>query len=412
MPKAKKKRVTREMRAKRIAAAEARRKARVKVIKRPAAPDPVRKRQGIKSEAERRREAGEREPQEVKGAKHSGVLTTSNGTKLNRAEAGRCKVDKTDGLGFFVKGKHGKHFSKYYPERAGATKELRAIKAFSNGGKGDPITPAIAPNKLAAKVKAQKEREGYSEPAAHKAHMLAMDLAQGKASPGTMRKVSLLDPPKEKRGKTICVFTDPNSHVALRYYRGDNYTEAVVIADGGSVQTIRMTNRAFEERFRTEGAIGCKDEFDGAEKLMKIVDEPIKGREHHAKAIEVLKEIITAKQEGRRMAEEAAKRKKLRKAEREKAIANHVPVIDETKIRAAAERGQQVAAASNKRGAGLPKGRGIGAFCRELLKKGKETAEILKEVQKQFPGARTTPACVAWYRNDMRQKGDLPKAAA
>jgi hypothetical protein len=51
---------------------------------------------------------------------------------------------------------------------------------------------------------------------------------------------------------------------------------------------------------------------------------------------------------------------------------------------------------------------GIGEFARYLiLKTDKNNAEILATVQKVFPNAQTTPACIAWYKTDLRKKGLL-----
>lgn len=51
----------------------------------------------------------------------------------------------------------------------------------------------------------------------------------------------------------------------------------------------------------------------------------------------------------------------------------------------------------------------IGNFCRAQILLGKKNAEILELVQIQFPAAKTTAACVAWYKSDMRKKGLLEK---
>lgn len=51
----------------------------------------------------------------------------------------------------------------------------------------------------------------------------------------------------------------------------------------------------------------------------------------------------------------------------------------------------------------------IGNFCRAQILLGKKNAEILELVQKQFPEAKTTAACVAWYKSDMRKKGMIEK---
>ena len=60
-------------------------------------------------------------------------------------------------------------------------------------------------------------------------------------------------------------------------------------------------------------------------------------------------------------------------------------------------------------GAALPKGRGIGAFCEGLLMKRKTAEQILEAVRKEFPGAKTSMASIAWYRNKLAQEGTLPK---
>ena len=49
---------------------------------------------------------------------------------------------------------------------------------------------------------------------------------------------------------------------------------------------------------------------------------------------------------------------------------------------------------------------GIGAFCKGLIADGKTNAEILTAVAEQFPTAKTTANCVAYYR------AKLAKAAA
>ena len=49
---------------------------------------------------------------------------------------------------------------------------------------------------------------------------------------------------------------------------------------------------------------------------------------------------------------------------------------------------------------------GIGQFCRYLmLNSSKSNTEILALVIKTYPDAKTTPACIAWYKSDLRKKG-------
>jgi hypothetical protein len=48
---------------------------------------------------------------------------------------------------------------------------------------------------------------------------------------------------------------------------------------------------------------------------------------------------------------------------------------------------------------------GIGAFAKEQIAAGKTNAEIMEMVKTQFPTAKTTPSCIAFYRNAIK-KGD------
>jgi len=51
---------------------------------------------------------------------------------------------------------------------------------------------------------------------------------------------------------------------------------------------------------------------------------------------------------------------------------------------------------------------GIGQLARHLiLKTDKSNAEILAVIHKVFPAGNTTPACIAWYKTDLRKKGLL-----
>jgi len=48
------------------------------------------------------------------------------------------------------------------------------------------------------------------------------------------------------------------------------------------------------------------------------------------------------------------------------------------------------------------RGKGIGAFCITLIQKGQDNESILQSVKNQFPGAKTSAASIAWYRNKLR----------
>lgn len=50
---------------------------------------------------------------------------------------------------------------------------------------------------------------------------------------------------------------------------------------------------------------------------------------------------------------------------------------------------------------------GVGARCKELIKTGLGNKDVLAKIKEEFPMNNTTYSCVAWYRNDMKQKGEL-----
>ncbi len=55
----------------------------------------------------------------------------------------------------------------------------------------------------------------------------------------------------------------------------------------------------------------------------------------------------------------------------------------------------------------LATGVSIGSRSRELIKQGLSNAVILATIHKEFPQGKTTMACIAWYKSDMRKKGLL-----
>ena len=48
---------------------------------------------------------------------------------------------------------------------------------------------------------------------------------------------------------------------------------------------------------------------------------------------------------------------------------------------------------------------GIGAFCMDLIEKGKTNDEILASIAKTFPEAKTSKGCIAFYRNKAKAAG-------
>lgn len=50
------------------------------------------------------------------------------------------------------------------------------------------------------------------------------------------------------------------------------------------------------------------------------------------------------------------------------------------------------------------KAQGIGSFCMELIRKGKDNAAVLEAVKAKFPDASTSPSSIAWYRNKLKSE--------
>ena len=55
----------------------------------------------------------------------------------------------------------------------------------------------------------------------------------------------------------------------------------------------------------------------------------------------------------------------------------------------------------------LSQGVSIGSRSRELIKQGLSNSVILAKIHEEFPNGKTTMACIAWYKSDMRKKGLL-----
>lgn len=50
--------------------------------------------------------------------------------------------------------------------------------------------------------------------------------------------------------------------------------------------------------------------------------------------------------------------------------------------------------------------RNISFVAREAIREGLSNAEALARVKAEFPDANTTVSSIAWYRNDLRKKGE------
>ena len=55
----------------------------------------------------------------------------------------------------------------------------------------------------------------------------------------------------------------------------------------------------------------------------------------------------------------------------------------------------------------LPSNLGVGAFAKNLILEGLSNKDVLAKVHEHYGNAKTTYACIAWYRNDMKKNGKL-----
>ena len=53
-----------------------------------------------------------------------------------------------------------------------------------------------------------------------------------------------------------------------------------------------------------------------------------------------------------------------------------------------------------------PKRGTIAAVATRSILAGRNTDSVIAAVKRAFPKAKTSPACVAWYRHDLRERGE------
>lgn len=85
------------------------------------------------------------------------------------------------------------------------------------------------------------------------------------------------------------------------------------------------------------------------------------------------------------------------------AAAKKVPAKKAAAKPAAKAPAKKASAQKPEAGEKKPRGSGIGAFCMELIGKGKSNEEVLAAVKTKFPDAATSASSVAWYRNKLKQ---------
>lgn len=251
--------------------------------------------------------------------------------------------------------------------------------------------------------------------------------------------------------KELCVRRDHESRVALEFNRGTKWSEYLAF-DPRGVQVYRLETVEFHKRFtRTlssslEGAASAflrslKDAYlpweGAADVLLEILImaktngskdlSAMDAKElvayhnqlaFHVPGIIALKSWKNAKSELVARIKELEGKVKQPTAAQQKHAADGKPAETEAKPKRKAEpvaKGGKVTVsktpkakpAKSEKAPAAPRGQGIGAFCMDLLGKGKSNEEVLSAVKAKFPDAKTSAASVAWYRNKLVSEGKL-----
>lgn len=268
-----------------------------------------------------------------------------------------------------------------------------------------------------------------------------------------------------KAVNTCAMSLNYNSHICLEFYRGEKWSEYLAFEPTGPKKFRELTSKMEKEFYRasatspedaalsflraaqgaylpgdgvteilleiytmskTNGSGNLKDLntaqlMDAYNKLAKAVNrsELKAWKESKSKLIAKLEALQidvakpTRKQaDAKKQASEAAVKRLAGMADKPKAekaapeprtspSASPGAKGKASKSQPAAKRSKPASAAPAKG----PKKTGIGAFCIELIKKGKSNEEVLAAVKKEFPQAATSASSVAWYRNKLKSEG-------
>lgn len=262
----------------------------------------------------------------------------------------------------------------------------------------------------------------------------------------------------------LCVRRDHNARVCLEFYRGNKWSEYLAFEPTG-LQKFREPTAKFEARFNhtvdtpleraalaflhsLNGAylpgdgvaeilleVYTMSKTDGTNDLSKLDTKALlayynelataagkaelkafkEGKAKLLAKIEALQADVkkpTAKQAKAKAASTAKAEKRLEgladlkaKKASDAAKKSAKPAkAEKPALKAAAKPATKSAKASSDK---QPRGQGIGAFCMDLIVKGKTNEEVLDAVKAKFPNASTSASSVAWYRNKLKSEGKL-----
>lgn len=266
----------------------------------------------------------------------------------------------------------------------------------------------------------------------------------------------------------LCVRRDHNARVCLEFYRGNKWSEYLAFEPTG-LQKFREPTAKFEARFnRTvdtpleraalaflhslNGAylpgdgvaeilleIFTMSKTDGTNDLSKLDTKALlayhnelaaaagktelkafkEGKAKLLAKIEALQADVkkpTAKQTEAKATSAAKAEKRLEgladlkaKKAADAAAKKSAPTAKPAKAEKPAPKAAAKPAAkpAKTNGDKQPRGPGIGAFCMDLIVKGKTNEEVLGAVKTKFPDASTSASSVAWYRNKLKSEGKI-----
>lgn len=195
------------------------------------------------------------------------------------------------------------------------------------------------------------------------------------------------------------------------------YVKKVVKADAANevraVEEIVNAGRRMETDMpKKQGVTGTAPSAAQVAEITKAHAENLKEVAQHDREKAAREAEEKKAKEKKEAAGKAARKAAKQKLEEERAAARKAagkkkkpaakPEPKKAEKKADAKKGDAKKAEPKKKG-------GIGNLICDLLKKGKATDDVLKEVKKQFPKAATSAASIAWYRSKLRQEGALPK---
>ena len=203
-------------------------------------------------------------------------------------------------------------------------------------------------------------------------------------------------------------YRDHAGHIACVHYRQDHQVRGITSASTG-LQCFTMSEDAFMRKYTHPVKV------DTSKAMLSWYGRALKKRGNDPRALNVLKEFVmeNANMEEMTMDEIIAEHNKL-------ATELGKPTVGTFKslkaARAALERLQTPAepkAIKEGTSGAVARGpvQGIGVFAKDLIVQGFSNKEVLTAVLDNYPTAKTSVSCIAYYRSKLVLAGKLPRSA-